>query len=210
MSSGNRAASVRRDAASADPDSVAPFRTETPSRARSKIRRTGQVSLARQGPDFSTRIRVLQRTIRSRVERPGALLDVMRAVNATAEPVKLAELIVERAATWAPAPCWAVISSDLSGQLSVLAHRGMAEDTEPAIYAVASLVMHQSVEFTAANLRTDKRVTDQSAGTVLAFPLISRGSPIGALVGLDRMPSTRECAPPQALRSQLRASTHTA
>ena len=49
-------------------------------------------------------------------------------VNATLEPPKIAELIVERAATWVPAPCWAVVSSDLSGQLSVLADRGLAPE----------------------------------------------------------------------------------
>jgi diguanylate cyclase (GGDEF)-like protein len=160
------------------------------------------VALARRGPDLSTRIRLLQRAIRSRVERPSALLDVVRVVSTTLEPVKLAELIVERAVTWAPAPCWAVVSADSAGQLSVLAHKGMSEDMEPATYAVASFVMHQSVDFTSANLRTDTRVMDLSAGTVLAFPLISRGGPIGALVGLDRASSTREPRlPPSTLRA---------
>ena len=160
------------------------------------------MSLARRGPDLSNRIRLLQRSIRNRVERPSALLDVVRAVSATLEPVRLAELIVERAATWTPAPCWAVVSADSSGQLSVVAHRGMSEEMEPAIYAVASFVMHQSLDFMSANLRTDARVTDLSAGTVLAFPLISRAVPIGALVGLDRAPSMREPKlPPNALRA---------
>jgi diguanylate cyclase (GGDEF)-like protein len=62
--------------------------------------------------------------------------------------------------------------------------------------------MHQSVEFTSADLRTDSRIGDQTAGTVLAFPLISRGAPIGALVGLDRLPSSREPRlPPHLVRA---------
>ena len=77
------------------------------------------------GLDLATRLRVFQRALRSRVERRDALLDIVRAVNATLEPPKIAELLVERAATWIPAPCWAVVSSDLSGQLSVLADRGL-------------------------------------------------------------------------------------
>src|SRR5437762_2083082 len=187
MSPVTRTVSIRRDAASREAGSAPAYPTvETPTKLRSKLRRGAGVSLARRGPDLSTRIRLLQRTIRSRVERPNALLEVLRSVSASLEPVTLAELIVERAATWAPAPCWAVVSADSSGQLSVLAHRGMSEDMEPATFAVASFVMHQSVDFTSANLRIDTRVTDLSAGTVLAFPLISRGVPIGALVGLDR------------------------
>ena len=39
----------------------------------------------------------------------------MRTVNTTLEPAKIAELVVERAATWVPAPCWAIVCADLSG-----------------------------------------------------------------------------------------------
>src|SRR4029079_12788851 len=85
--------------------------------------------------------RVFQRALRSRVERRDALLDIVRAVNTTLEPNKIADLIVERAATWVPAPCWAVVASDLSGQLSVLADRGLTPDMGPAVYGVAGWVM---------------------------------------------------------------------
>ena len=47
-------------------------------------------------------------------------------------------MIVERAATWVPAPCWAVVSADLSGELSVLADRGLTPDMGAAVYAVAT------------------------------------------------------------------------
>src|SRR6476620_240977 len=70
--------------------------------------------------DLATRLRVFQRALRSRVERRDALLEIIRTVNSTLDPSRLAELIVERAAAWVPAPCWAIVSSDLSGQLSIL------------------------------------------------------------------------------------------
>ncbi len=62
----------------------------------------------------------------------------------------------------------------------------------PAIYAVATQVMTSGTEFAAADLRQDARVSDESVGTVLAFPLTSRGRRIGAVIGLDRDPSSRE------------------
>ncbi len=71
------------------------------------------------------RLRVFQRALRSRIERRDALLDVVRAVNTTLDPARLADLVVQRAATWVPAPCWALVSADLSGQLTVLADRGV-------------------------------------------------------------------------------------
>src|SRR5947208_11276702 len=75
----------------------------------SKLRRASEISLTTPGLDLATKLRVFQRALRSRVERREALVDIVRAVNTTLEPPKIGELIVERAATWVPAPCWAVV-----------------------------------------------------------------------------------------------------
>src|SRR5262249_9318245 len=107
----------------------------------SKLRRASEISLTTPGLDLAAKLRIFQRALRSRVERRDALLDIVRAVNTTLEPAKIAELVVERAATWIPAPCWAVVSSDLSGQLSVLADRGLMPDMGKAVYAIAEWVM---------------------------------------------------------------------
>ena len=150
------------------------------------------------GLDLATRLRVFQRALRNRVERRGALLDMVRAVNATLEPAKIAELVVDRAATWVPAPCWALVSVDQSAQLAVLAERGLEPDHAGAVFGVAAWVMDRGEEFTTADLARDSRVTDQSVASVLALPLSCRGRRVGALIGLDRMPSAREprLAPP--------------
>src|SRR5258708_23383730 len=157
-----------------------------------KLRRAGEISLSTPGLDLATKLRVFERALRSRVERRDALLDIVRAVNTTLEPPKIAETIVERAATWVPAPCWAVVSSDLSGQLSVLADRGLTPDMGPAGYAIATWVMARGAEFVTADLRQDTRVQDPFVGAVMAFPLSCRGRRVGAVVGLDRLPSARE------------------
>src|SRR5205823_4391502 len=147
--------------------------------------------------------RVFQRALRSRVERREALVDIVRAVSATLEPDKIAGLVVDRAASWIPAPCWALVSADLSGQLSVLADRGLMPDMGPAVYAVASWVMARGQEFVTADLREDTRIASHdTVGTVLAFPLSCRGRRVGAIVGLDRAPSARE---PRLAANMLRA-----
>jgi diguanylate cyclase (GGDEF)-like protein len=157
-----------------------------------KLRRAGEISLSTPGLDLATKLRIFQRALRSRVERRDALLEILRAVNTSLEPPKIAETIVERAATWVPAPCWAVVSSDLSGQLSVLADRGLMPDMGPAVYAIAEWVMTRGAEFVTADLREDARVKDPFVGAVMAFPLSCRGRRVGAVVGLDRLASTRE------------------
>jgi len=168
----------------------------------SKLRRASEISLTTPGLDLATRLRVFQRALRSRVERRDALIDIVRAVNTTLEPVKIAEEIVDRGSTWLPAPCWAVVSSDLSGQLSVLSDKGLTPDMGPAVYAIAKWVMNRGQEFATANLRRDPRVSDAAVGTVLAFPLSCRGRRVGALIALDREPSARE---PRLSASMLRA-----
>jgi diguanylate cyclase (GGDEF)-like protein len=168
----------------------------------SKLRRASEISMTTPGLDLATRLRVFQRALRGRVERRDALIDIVRAVNITLEPAKIADEIVDRASTWVPAPCWAVVSSDLSGQLSVLSDRGLMPDMGPAVYAVARWVMNRGQEFATPNLQRDDRVSDPAAGAVMAFPLTCRGRRVGALVALDREPSQRE---PRLAASMLRA-----
>ena len=50
-------------------------------KAGSKLRRASEISLNTPGLDLATKVRVFQRALRSRVERRGALLDIVRAVN---------------------------------------------------------------------------------------------------------------------------------
>ena len=158
----------------------------------SRLRRASEISLTTPGLDLATRLRVFQRALRSRVERRDALLDIVRAVNATLEPPKIAELIVDRSSTWVPAPCWAVVSTDLSDQLSVLADRGLQPDMGAAVHAIGGWVMAKGQEFVTNDLAHDTRVTDPAVGSVIAFPLSCRGRRVGALIALDREASARE------------------
>ncbi len=168
----------------------------------SKLRRAGEISLGTPGLDLATKLRVFQRALRGRVERRDALLDIVRAVNTTLEPSRIADLVVDRAASWIPAPCWAVVLTDISGGRSVLAERGLTPDMGPAVAAIAQWVMDRGQEFASANLRNDVRVHDPSIGAVMAFPLSCRGRRVGAIIGLDRAASTRE---PRLASSTLRS-----
>jgi diguanylate cyclase (GGDEF)-like protein len=142
--------------------------------------------------DLADRLRAHQRALRGRMERREALLAMTRAVNATLEPERVAEVIIDQVLTWVPAPSWAVLSSDLSGQLSMLAHREFHRDLQSAVEGIARWVMERGDEFVTADLAHDSRVADGSAASVVAFPLSCRGRSVGALVALDRRPSARE------------------
>src|SRR5262245_14962721 len=177
MPAPNRAASLpARRRASGSADRAVLYRAGRPAaKAGSKLRRAGDVAKPTTGADLAGRLRALQPTLRSRIGRREALLEISRAVHTTLEPGRVAEILVERASTWVPAPCWAVVSSDGAGQLSVLAERGLESGMGPAVYAIAGWVMEDGGEFMTANLRADARVADQPAATVVAFPLSCRG-----------------------------------
>src|SRR6478672_1153981 len=112
----------------------------------SRLRRASEISLTTPGLDLATRLRVFQRALRSRVERRDALLDIVRAVNATLEPPKIADLILDRSSTWVP-----------------------------AVYALGGWVMPRGQECVTNYLADDSRVTDPTVGSVIAFPLSGRG-----------------------------------
>jgi diguanylate cyclase (GGDEF)-like protein len=175
----------------------------SPGKRGAKLRRAGDISLTTPGLDLAARLRVFQRALRSRVERREALIDLLRAVNATVEPEKIAEMLVERAATWIPAPCWAVLSSDFSGQLTMLAERGLQPEMGPSVQAIGAWVIQRGEEFVTADLRGDDRLKDHAVvATVVAFPLSCRGRRVGAIIGLDRAASSRR---PQLAPAVLRA-----
>jgi diguanylate cyclase (GGDEF)-like protein len=173
-------------------------------KSRAKLRPASQLAFTTPGLDLSTRLRVFRATIRSRVERRDALLEIVRTVNTSLEPARIAELAVDRAATWIPAPSWALVSADQTGQLSVLADRALDPAIGPAVYAIAQWVMERGEEFVSADLRQDSRIAQTDTATVVAYPLSCRGRRVGALIGLDRGPSKREPRVPPAVARAVR------
>jgi diguanylate cyclase (GGDEF)-like protein len=167
-----------------------------------KSGRAGELSLSTPGLDLASKLRTFQRSLRGRVERRDALVDMVRAVNATLDPERVADSIIDRAAGWVPAPSWAVVSFDLSGQMTVLARRALGEAMTGAACRVASWVMDRGEEFTTADLAADARLQVETAGAAIALPLESRGRRVGALVALDRVAAARE---PRLPATMLRA-----
>jgi two-component system cell cycle response regulator len=143
-------------------------------------------------PDLAARLRAVQRTLRSRVERRDALLDLMRAVSASLDPEKVGEFIVERAATWVPASSWAVVAAEPTGQLVVVANRELGSEFGNTLEQIAQWVMHHGEEFLTANLRSDERIRAEAVGTVIGLPLSCRGRRIGAVIAMDSDPSSRQ------------------
>ena len=140
--------------------------------------------------DFAARLSARLPALRARVDSRDAVVDAVREANASLEPPKVAAWLVRQAQEWIPAPCWAVISHDVNGQLTVLADDGLTPSLGPSLWTAANWVLRHGAEFFSADLAADSRAGYGAAGSALAFPLLCRQRAIGALVGLDPVPST--------------------
>jgi diguanylate cyclase (GGDEF)-like protein len=134
------------------------------------------------------------------------LTEVMRAVNSSLDPERVADTLLQRAADWVPASGWLVLAIDDAGRSRVLATRGLSASLTEAAQAVGERVVQSGEVFSSADLSADPRLGPSEgsvpAAATLAFPLECREQSVGALVAIDRVPATR--AP------KLRATTLTA
>jgi diguanylate cyclase (GGDEF)-like protein len=70
-----------------------------------------------------------------------------------------------------------------------MADVGLNPNLGPSVWPAAEWVMAHGVELLTADLTKDTRVGGRGAGTVMAWPLVSRGVTMGVLVGVDPQPS---------------------
>jgi diguanylate cyclase (GGDEF)-like protein len=117
---------------------------------------------------------------------------MIRAVNASLDPDRVAEAMLARVAGWLPVPSWLVLATDDQGQIRPMAVRGLPAAIEPVAQAVGRLVIRSGEPFASADVSADVRAATGARLAAIAFPLVCRGRTIGALVGLDRRPSANE------------------
>ena len=115
--------------------------------------------------------------------------DMIRAVNSSLDPEKVADALVARVSDWIPAPGWLVLAVDGGGRTRAMAASALTPPLEAAAHAVGSWVIRSGEVFAAANIAEDRRVADAAVAAVMAFPLACRGRTIGALVAIDRVPA---------------------
>jgi len=139
--------------------------------------------------DFASRVQADLRSLRTRLEQPGALIGAVRGANVSLDPFQVAAWLVWQAGEWIPAPCWAVVVPDVDEQLAVFAEQGLTPALHRSAWVAATRVVVRGAEFTSADLSKDQPDAAGACGTAVALPLIYRGRTFAALVALDPMPS---------------------
>ena len=75
--------------------------------------------------DLADRLRPLQAALRRKLGRADVLAEMIRAVNSSLDPERVADTLVQRVAEWVPAPCWLVLAVDDAGRVRSLAARAL-------------------------------------------------------------------------------------
>jgi diguanylate cyclase (GGDEF)-like protein len=133
--------------------------------------------------------------MRQRLIRADVLVEMIRAVNASLEPERVADAIVARFGDWIPAPGWLVAASDEGTKPRIITTRALTAALETSAQAVGAWVLRTGTLFCSADTSLDKRLArseSEAAAAVIGFPLECRGRTIGALVAIDRVPASRE------------------
>ncbi len=133
---------------------------------------------------------------------------MVRAVNASLDPERVAEAIVARVSEWIPAPGWLVLAAGQEGRTHAMAARGLTAALEAAAYGVGGWVMRTGGVFCSADTAADQRLSGQerTAAAAVALPLECRGKTIGAVVAIDRAAARTEPRFAAATLGALRAA----
>lgn len=154
--------------------------------------------------DLAARLRHAASGLHDRLNRRDTLVELIRSVNATLDPRKVADALLSQVSGWFPATCFVVAVQDGSQRATLIAERGSCEAYGEGLEHVARWITEHNEEFMSASLASDERLTDGPAVTVAGFPLRCRARTIGALIALDPSPSSEAPQLPSEVMAALR------
>jgi diguanylate cyclase (GGDEF)-like protein len=120
---------------------------------------------------------------------------MIRAVNSSLEPERVADAMIARVAGWIPAPAWLIVATDDSSRARTVTARGLPPVLEPSAQAIGQWVLRTGEVFSSGDVAADRRLgrkDNLAPAAGIGFPLECRGRTVGALVTVDRGPAVRE------------------
>jgi diguanylate cyclase (GGDEF)-like protein len=154
--------------------------------------------------DLAARLRDAASGLLDRLNRRDTLVELIRSVNATIDPIKVADALLAEVDGWFPATCFALAVQDGSQRATLIAERGACSGYSEELERVARWITEHNEEFMSASLANDGRLKGGPAVTVAGFPLRCRARTIGALIALDPAASSEAPRLPPEVMSALR------
>ena len=141
--------------------------------------------------DLADRLDAATPKITRLARRPEAVSEVLRAVNATTDPIGVATALVARVSDWLPLTEWSVLSVEPDGAIRRVDDHEVDANFARACAEIADVVVRGG----RAAIRTTGYASERMAGgtrggasaelTVLGWPLVAGGEIVGVLVGVD-------------------------
>ena len=151
--------------------------------------------------DFASHVNAQRESLQAQLERPDALIEVVRGANTSLDPNQVAAWLVWQAGQWLSAPCWAVVVPDVDGAMTVLGENGLTQELQMSAWTAATRVVVRGAEAMSGDLSKED---PRASGSVVALPLVCRGRAFAVLVGLDPLPSTAAPSLGEAVLAALR------
>jgi K+-sensing histidine kinase KdpD len=118
--------------------------------------------------DLAARLRQAAEGLQDRLNRRDTLIELIRSVNATLDPRKVADALLAQVHGWFPTTCLVIAVQDGSQRASLIAERGPCEEYSDGLERVARWITEHNEEFMSASLATDARLPDFRCGAVRA------------------------------------------
>jgi diguanylate cyclase (GGDEF)-like protein len=141
--------------------------------------------------DLFARLKKIQSVFRRYLWNHEVWLKIHRGLNTSVEPKEIAESLVEHASRLLPVPWWAVVVPDKFSSVKMVASLGPGTELQRGALPLGEWVMRHGHDAVSADLSKDKRIPEGPAVAALGVPMVSGCQTVGALVGLDRLPTGR-------------------
>jgi len=121
--------------------------------------------------DLASRLRRGASPLQERLNSRDTLIELIRSINATVDPHKVADTLLVHAQGWLPAACLVVAVQDGPQRASLIAERGPSGEFGDDLVRVARWITEHNEEFMSANLAGDRRLPGGAAAAVVGLPL---------------------------------------
>jgi len=136
--------------------------------------------------DLADRLETHAPALVALARRADVVLDLVRVLNASTDPVLVASALLARLSRWIPVGSWSVVAVDPDGGVRWLA--GLETDgcLKAPAEAIADAVVRTGRPYLSPRVAADPQIGEHVEAAAIGWPVVASGVIVGVLVGIDR------------------------
>jgi diguanylate cyclase (GGDEF)-like protein len=135
--------------------------------------------------DLADRIEASVDRLAALAAKSDVVVDLMRVLNVSTDPGMVAAALAARVSEWLPLAGWSVVAVESDGSVRWLAGRDQEPGIRASAEAVADVVAQRELPYVTSRLAADTRIGERVEAAAIGWPIVSHGSVVGVLVGVD-------------------------